>query len=248
MKKRIHPKGLDTIAHTYSSRAGLQGYTNAFQFTVCRAYFTGTRVLELGCADGGTTALLAKVFKEVVAVDGSRLAVARLRKHVHSPRVKVIEGLFETLSLTDFFDTIFMGHILEHVEDPVKLLKKYSHNLAPHGRIIITVPNALSLHRLAAVSMGILKSPYDVTPQDIAIGHRRVYDRTRLHRDIERAGLRVYKDDGYWLKPLSNAQIARQWNAKQIHAFMELGRAFPTNCAELVVVCTKSYEKDERTY
>lgn len=239
MKKRMLPERLDAIARTYSSNEGLQGYTNRYQFDVCKSYFKGTRVLELGSADGGTTALLAKVFQQVVAVDGSHIALTRLRKYIHTPRVKIIEGRFEQLRFTDFFDTIFMGHILEHVEDPVKILKKYAKNLAPRGRIIITVPNALSIHRLAAVSMGILKSPYEVTSQDIAIGHRRVYDRALLHQDIKRVGLKVYKDDGYWLKPLNNAQIARQWNAKQIRAFMELGRHFPNNCAELVVVCTK---------
>lgn len=240
-KKQHHnqEQHLDAIAVMYSSRVGLQRYTNQYQFTVCRDYFIGKRVLELGCADGETTKLLAGVFSHVVAVDGSHLALERLKKYIHSSRVTTIESLFEQLSLDEQFDTIFMGHILEHVENPVMILKKYAHNLAPQGRIIITVPNALSLHRLAAIPMGILQSPYDLTKQDVIIGHRRVYDRSMLRHDVTSAGLHMFIEDGYWLKPLSNAQIIRQWNAKQIMAFMELGRKFPENCAELVAVCTK---------
>jgi 2-polyprenyl-3-methyl-5-hydroxy-6-metoxy-1,4-benzoquinol methylase len=230
---------LNTIAKTYSSRKGLWGTSCQYQFTVCQEYFKGKRVLELGSADGETTKLLSKAFEKVVAVDGSHIALLRLRKHLRSSNVTLIEGLFEHVFIDETFDTIFMGHILEHVKDPVIILKKYANNLTPHGRIIITVPNALSLHRIAAVSMGILKNPHEVTKQDISIGHRRVYDRKLLHRDISRAGLHVFADDGYWLKLLSNAQITRQWTKEQIMVYMEMGRSFQDNCAELVAVCIK---------
>ncbi|MCX6791671.1 MAG: class I SAM-dependent methyltransferase [Candidatus Gottesmanbacteria bacterium] len=239
IKQHKQKKWLDAISLTYSSRMGFHGITTRYQFTVCKQYFTGVRVLDLGCADGESTAILANYFKHVVAIDGSHVALERLKKYVRDPNIRIINGLFEQVSLDDQFDTIFVGHTLEHVEHPVVILNKYAKNLAPHGRMIITVPNALSIHRLAAVSMGILKSPYEVTKQDISLGHRRVYDRTILHHDIKRAGLHVYADDGYWLKPLSNAQIAHQWSAKQLRVFMELGRNFLNNCAELVVVCTK---------
>lgn len=238
--KNNKKRALNSIALRYSTKFGLQGYTNRYQFEVCKKYFVGNTVLELGCADGETTKLLANHFRQVIAVDGSSIALERLRKYCKAPNISLIEGMFEELRLTKLFDTIFMGHILEHVVQPVQILKQYSQYLAPEGRIIITIPNALSLHRLAAVDMGLLKTPYQLSPRDHHIGHQRVYDRNLMEKDIKKSGLSIMSIDGYWLKPLNNKQIEDQWTPKQIEAYMRLGHQYPEYCAELIFVCTKT--------
>ena len=43
---------------------------------------------------------------------------------------------------------------------------------------------------------------------------------------------------GYWLKPLSNAQLDRDWTPEMLDAFMALGERYPDVAAEIYVVAT----------
>ncbi|NBR68254.1 MAG: methyltransferase domain-containing protein, partial [Actinobacteria bacterium] len=49
-----------------------------------------------------------------------------------------------------------MGHVLEHVLDPLDAVQRAYAWLRPGGMVLAAVPNARSLHRQAAVSMGLL--------------------------------------------------------------------------------------------
>ena len=73
--------------------------------------------------------------------------------------------------------------------------------------------------------------------QDKKIGHRRVYTTETLKRDISKAGFKIKKTGGVFLKPLSNQQIEQDWNEKMIDAFYELGKEYPEISAEIYVVC-----------
>ena len=41
----------------------------------------------------------------------------------------------------NFFDTILMFHVLEHLDDPVKTLKEIRRILKPNGKLIISTPD-----------------------------------------------------------------------------------------------------------
>lgn len=230
---------LDDIAKNYSSLKGMDKYTNIYQYKTIQKYFIGYKVLELGSADGKTTNLLINDFNKVTAVDGSQIAINRLKEQINSNKLETIIGFFEEIVLSECYDTIVMGHILEHVEDPVFILNKFKEYLNNLGRIIVTVPNAKSIHRIAGVNLGLLKSIYDLNETDLRIGHKRIYDYERLKKDIEQAKLNIVARDAYWLKFLSNKQIEEQWDEKLIETYMEMGNELIEYAAEIVVVCEK---------
>ena len=60
-----------------------------------------------------------------------------------------------------------LGHVLEHVAHPAEVLRKAGTWLAPGGVICCAVPNARSLHRQAAVLMGILETEHSLNPTDL---------------------------------------------------------------------------------
>ena len=95
---------------------------------------------------------------------------------------------------------------MEHISDPVLVLKKVSNWLKNDGVFCVAVPNAKSLHRLIAREMGILKSEYDLNQRDHELGHYRVYDLTKLKEHVVQAGFNIIDSGGYFLKPLSNSQ------------------------------------------
>ena len=79
------------------------------------------------------------------------------------------------------YDAVCLMGILEHVENPVSLLKAAGKCTST---IFITVPNAESFHRYLGVELDVINDIHELDSQDIAIGHKRVYDRNMLCKDI----------------------------------------------------------------
>lgn len=229
---------LDNIAKNFTTLNGINKRSILSQYKTMKKYFVGKKCLELGCADGMMTSILINDFEELTVIDGSSIAIERLKNNIKSDKLNIIQGLFENIELDDKFDTIIMGHILEHVDNPISLLRKYANYLSKSGQIIISVPNAKSFHRIAGVKLGLLNSIYDLNENDIKIGHKRVYDFEKLEQDILNAGLKIICKDAYWLKFLSNKQIEDYFDEKLIGVYMELGSDFIENAAEIIVVCS----------
>ncbi len=226
---------LRSVAQWYTNRTGLNSQLAVFGFRSLMPHFVPGNVLEMGSADGHMTEQLITHFENTSIIDGSADYVLAIRDRM--PSVKAHHSLFEDFSPPESYTNIVMAHILEHVEEPVGILKRAATWLAPEGRIHVIVPNALSLHRLAGVKMGLLPEPTSLNEDDVRIGHRRVYTPEALEADVAASGLRQVYKEGYFLKPLSNRQIEESWSQELIDAYYELGREFPANAAEIVLVC-----------
>jgi 2-polyprenyl-3-methyl-5-hydroxy-6-metoxy-1,4-benzoquinol methylase len=213
---------------------GAYGATARYCAEVFARYWRGTRCLELGPAEGVMTEKLAAAFPSLTLVDGAEQFCADLR--VRFPAATVICSIFEELAPDHPFDTIVLGHVLEHVEDPRLILRRVRGWLAPGGVACAAVPNARSLHRQAAVLMGLLASEHSLNETDRHHGHRRVYDPDALRADVGAAGLTIRHFGGYWIKPLSNAQIDATWTPEMLDAFMQLGERYPDIAGEIYVI------------
>ena len=84
--------------------------------------------------------------------------------------------------------------------------------------------------------MGLLKFEEELNDADRHHGHRRVYTPETFRRDFLLAGLRIEVFGGYWLKPVSNGQIERDWDERMLSAFMTLGERYPDIAGEIYVV------------
>lgn len=103
-------------------------------------------LLDVGCADGSLVFYLIRrgVIKSAHGVDlwknGIKFANANaLKKGYHA---SFTQAMFEEFEIDFKFDVITFGEILEHVIDPIVLLKKAQTLLAEDGRIVATVPVA----------------------------------------------------------------------------------------------------------
>jgi 2-polyprenyl-3-methyl-5-hydroxy-6-metoxy-1,4-benzoquinol methylase len=200
-------------------------------------YYNGRTCLELGCADGEGTKTLIKHFDKVIAIDGSKRQIDLARKRVKSRNVTFIESYIEDLELEEKFDTIVLAHILEHVDNPVNILKISKKFLNKNGIIIIDVPNAYSIHRQVGVLMGLLNDEHDLNESDKSVGHKRVYDFPLLEKDVKKAGLTVKEKSGILIKPFSNKQLNKILTKKGVEAFSVLGKKYPDISAELILIC-----------
>lgn len=207
-------------------------------YSVLSKYFYGKSCIEFGSADGGGTKILLKHFDKVVAVDGSLEMIQKLRQNIRSKKLVIKQVFVEDLDESEKFDTIIMCHFLEHVDNPIEILKKAKQLAHKKSRIIINVPNALSLHRQVGVLMGLLSSEYDFNETDRSVGHQRVYDLKKLRKDIEKSHLKVEMMGGFLMKCFSVGQLESFLKTpRQIEAFVKLGERYPELAAEIYAIC-----------
>ncbi len=220
----------------FSSRTGLNGKLISMRYAELAQFFRGKTCLELGSADGEGTGELLSHFSEVVAVDGAANLVAALRASIADPRLQVHHSLFEDLHLGRTFDTVLLGHILEHVDHPQVAIDAAVRHLAPGGVLIADVPNADSVHRQMGVKLGLLQQVTDLNEADLRIGHQRVYRPSTFRAEFERRDLVILREGGYFLKFLSNAQLEKILDDKQLIALFELGCDHPAIAADIYVI------------
>lgn len=230
---------LEGIAPAYDAGGGSPTEEAANRFAAARAVreVRGPRVLVLGAATACWAEPLIERFGGFETVD----AVAELVERIEARwpgRVRGHTALFERFEPPEgLYDTVVMGHVLEHVLDPIALLRRARSWLAGGGRIVILVPHAGSLHRRVGVEMGLLSATTDFSAGDVALGHRRVYTLEGLRSDVVAAGLTCAGLHGLVLKPLSNAQMDG-WSEPLRDAWFRLGEAHPELACVAMCVAT----------
>ena len=226
---------LERISQVSLYAAGANSATIRYSFQVAERYLVGDSLLEMGPAEGVMTELLATTGKRMTLVEGSGLFCEDLRRRF--PKATVIHTLFEEYQPKEQFDNIILGHVLEHVQDPPDILRRAKQWLRPKtGRLFAAVPNSRSLHRQAAVIMGLLSQEDALNEMDVHHGHRRVFSPESYRNAFYQAGLQIEIFGGYWLKPVSNKQIEATWTPQMLEAFMQLGERYPDIAGEIYVV------------
>jgi SAM-dependent methyltransferase len=164
-------------------------------------------VLELGLGHGHTTRIFACHFERHVVLEGSAAVIAGFQSRHPECRAEIVETYFENFGTDERFDVIVMGFILEHVEDPLSIISRFRRFLAPGGKTFLAVPNAEVLNRRLGHLAGMLPDMTTLSEHDLSLGHRRYYTVTSLTADIVRAGYRVDKMEGIYLKPFTTRQV-----------------------------------------
>jgi len=98
------------------------------------------RLLDLGCGSGNLMARHQALGWEVFGIDNDARACAACR----SRSLPVHEGTIFDAPQTGKFDVVLMSHFIEHVRDPVAVLRTASEFLADQGRIVLRTPNIQS--------------------------------------------------------------------------------------------------------
>jgi 2-polyprenyl-3-methyl-5-hydroxy-6-metoxy-1,4-benzoquinol methylase len=230
----VEHQHLERIASDSWYARGVNARTIDYSFRIFSRHFHGESILEMGPAEGVMTNLLAPLAKELTLLEGSGRFCDDLSRRF--PKATVVHSLFEDFRPTRQFDSIVLGHVLEHVLDPVAILRLAKSWLKPDGRVLAAVPNARSVHRQAAVLLGLLQFEEQLNETDVHHGHRRVFNPETFRNAFLQSGLAIEVFGGYWLKPLSNRQLEDTWTPEMLEAFMQLGERYPDIAAELYVI------------
>ena len=228
---------LENVANWYGTQ-GFYGRLVYYGFQSLKPFLVGSKCLELGPADGAMTRYLLETFQQITSVEGSSTYCEHLRNELgHYPGFSVENSLFEEYNADSVFDTVIATHVLEHLGDPVNVVRRVKEWVSQDSVFITLVPNALSFHRLVAVKMGLLKTPDQLNELDLRLGHRRVYNPDLLRNHLESAGWEVQATGGILFKTLTNGQIEEWFTEQMMDGFYELGKDFPEYAAEIYAVC-----------
>ena len=191
------------------------------------------RVIELGYGEGITLSRLAPRAGHYTVVEGAQSLVDLMReKH---PEVDAAHALFEAYRPQEPCDKLLALHVLEHVDEPVTLLRHLRHWLRSEGELVVVVPNRDSLHRQLAVLMGLQPALDTLSARDHVVGHQRVYDLASLEADLLDAGFEPFDRRGFFLKTLPNGMMLDHSPAL-VQALNQLGDRLPvTMTANLAV-------------
>ena len=223
----------EQVARSVDYFDGICKIAAEYSLRIVKRHLVGKRLLEVGPADGHMTRGLVKDF-DITLVEPSETLCHKLRQCF--PAAKVVPSLVEDYSPSERFESILLCHVLDHVRDPEEVVRMAGSWLLPGGKIIAIAPNSESLHRQAAVRMGLLPAVNAFSERDQTQGKRRIFNREEFRQLFSNAGLEIEFFGGYWLKPISNRQIEQQWTPEMIDAFFALGESYPEIAAEMFLV------------
>jgi SAM-dependent methyltransferase len=172
--------------HAYADSAEVnpaQRYRRRLIFAALGAVGCGARVIDVGSGTGDLIADLHERFPdaELLGLELSTTGVALAASKVPSARFLQRDLLVPADvpgELRGWATHLVCSEVLEHVEDPVALLRNVLPYLAPGCRVVVTVPGG------------------PISAFDRSIGHRRHYRPDEISDVLEQAGLQVERTRG----------------------------------------------------
>jgi 2-polyprenyl-3-methyl-5-hydroxy-6-metoxy-1,4-benzoquinol methylase len=100
------------------------------------------KLLDVGCGNGDFMLRMRGLGWNVSGVDPDPAAVTRGLSH----GLEIFSGMVADVPGDAQYDVITLNHVMEHVADPVGVLRECRRRLRPQtGRVVITTPNITSL-------------------------------------------------------------------------------------------------------
>lgn len=147
------------------------------------------RVLEAGCATGYVSKVLTERGCKVTGLDVDEDAVQRAARYCERTLVADLETFdlsqeFEPHS----FDVAMFGDVLEHLRDPVGVLRRVRPLLTPDGYVVASIPNVAH----GAVRLSLLTGRFDYRPTGLLDDtHVRFFTRESIGDMFQEAGFVV---------------------------------------------------------
>ncbi len=168
---------------------------NALKYEVVNSCFkksrTGMSLLDIGCGEGFTMKYFRDKGWEVKGLDFS---ISGCRRHNPALQKYVVQGdiyrnIDALVAQRATFSCVTLVNVLEHVIDPVALIKKIRKLLKPTGLLVVDVPNDFSKLQRALLKAGKINKEFWVHYPD----HLNYFTKGSLVRTHESTGFKTHK-------------------------------------------------------
>ncbi|MCX6340027.1 MAG: class I SAM-dependent methyltransferase [Candidatus Aureabacteria bacterium] len=133
----------------------------------------GFTVVEVGCGTGGNLVQLNKYYR-AVGTEISEFAADVARKRTGCP-VFLGDGLDGLIGMEGDIKGVLLLDLLEHLKDTVGFLATLSSSVAAGTLLLVTVPAGQCIF----------------SEHDLAFGHLRRYNRSRLQKELAQSGFEI---------------------------------------------------------
>lgn len=106
----------------------------------------GKRLLEIGCGKGRFLEMALNHGIKGYGIEPSARSFAFASSRLGSAVAPVaLESIDSMSSFPAEFDYVVLWHVLEHLDEPERVLSQINNRLSPNGKIVIAVPNLSSI-------------------------------------------------------------------------------------------------------
>jgi len=242
-KRDFNKEIKDTSDHKYAYNFDFD-VIHSFMIKSFIPFFVKGNLLELGSFKGDFTQRLLPHFDDITCVEASDTSI-KIAQEKFGDKVHFINETFETVSFSKKYDNIILTHVLEHLEDPILVLKRINDEwLSDKGRLFLVCPNANAPSRQIAVKMGLISHNSAITDAEKQHGHRITYSLDTLERDAKAAGLNIAYRTGIFFKALANFQWDKLLTTdiisdEYLEGCYQLGHQYPDLCSSIFLMCEK---------
>ena len=215
-----------------------------FMIKSFRKHFVKGNLLEMGSYKGTFTKRFLPFFDDISCIEASSDAIDIAKNELKGKKINFYNDLFENVVLPQKYNNIILTHVLEHLDNPIFVLKKIKNEwLAKNGKLFLVCPNANAASRQIAVKMGLISHNSAVTDAEREHGHNITYSLKTLEQHAKRAGLNIINREGIFFKALANFQWDRLLqtdivSAEYLEGCYELGKNYPDLCSSIFLLCS----------
>jgi 2-polyprenyl-3-methyl-5-hydroxy-6-metoxy-1,4-benzoquinol methylase len=158
------------------------------------------------------------------------------------PSRKVFNLTLEEFNSQDKFDLIILSSVLHEVVDKISFISNLKLLCNKDTLVYINVPNAKSIHRLLAVSMGIIDDITDVSSTQLKMQQfSRPFTLETLNSLINQFGFSTIDSGTLFFKPFTHEQMQKLVESgfltpAILDGFYELPKIFPEFGSEIWII------------
>lgn len=178
------------------------------------------RVLDVGCANGALGARIREQGNWVAGIEMSHEAVIQAQERLNAVWSFDIERSWPDDIKLQPFDLVILGEVLEHVFDPVQVLKHVRGVLKDGGHVVITTPNFMTWTNRIRFMFGDFK--YKIEGM-FDFGHIRWFTYRYLKEVMIQSGF-IITDERHIIFPGKLTAVLKHWPS--VFAFQFIIKAY----------------------